>query len=229
MKRLLVISLSLFAAACVPLSEQKPPVAEQTTSSAPSQAWEGDDLPPVATGTGIAVMERALVSGALEQGSPDAPVTLLVVTHPSCGYCRALHRQVMPEAVAPAVARGEVRVHTLMLPLQKYPQSGVQAALLHCASQQGKGTAMLDWLMTQDITDKARALKTPGIPATDLKLLTACVDDPGTAQALARQQSMIDTLGIRLVPTIVLDGTAHTGLPSGADLEAMVERALTGH
>ena len=222
--RTILIGISLMLTACVPLSrEQTPP---QPKPPAPANAWEGDDLPAVRTGTGTAALERLIPGGALEWGAPEAPVTMLIVTHPSCGYCRALHRQLLPLSVEPSVAQGLVRVHTMVLPLQKYPESALQAGMLLCAGKQGRGQAMLDWLMTQTVKDRAQTLRNKELPA-DAKALGACLDDPLTAEMLAVEAGLLDTLGVRLVPTIILNGEVHTGLPSAADLDGMIKESIT--
>lgn len=226
MKRFLVIGLSFIAVACTPLPREPEAPTPAPVAQEPSMAFEGDDLPPVTSGTGTIALERLLPGGTLERGSPDAAVTLLIVTHPSCGYCRALHTQLLPEVVLPYIAQGIVRMHTTILPMQKYPQTGLQAGLLLCAAKQNKGSAMLDFLMTQDVTDKAKTLKNPALPALDAKALTTCLDDPATAHSLAIQTGMADTLGIRLAPTLVINGSVHTGLPTAADLEGMLKESL---
>lgn len=211
MRKLSCIGFVMVLAACVPVQREVPAPRTGTT---PSSGWEGDaPAEPVAL-SGSRIPERVLKTGILETGSSGALVTMLVITHPSCGYCRALHQQVLPEAAMDAVRAGTVRIHTMLLPLKKYPESAQQAGLLLCAALQKNGAAMLDTLMRG------------GIKTSDLTASAPCLSDPKNAEKLAIQASLAETLGVRLVPTIVLNGNVHVGLPEASDLRGMIEAAL---
>ena len=229
MQRLRFIGFALLLASCIPMEQTLPPMPESPqdarSSFSTATRTESEGKYVAINGTGATLLREFLQTNPPDIGSIDAPVAMLVITHPSCGYCRQLQNELIPAVAETFVAEGLVRVHTIILPIDKYPESALHAGLLHCADVQGKHHEMLSALMTRDIRDHAGAMKMKDL-SIDMKIIEACLDVPSTANAWKRESALADALGVTLVPTIVLDGRIHVGLPSKADLEGMVLEAI---
>ena len=87
-----LICLSLLLAGCAQLPTQ--PIEEPTTS----------------TGS---VLENI-------QEHTDAPLTLLVFTHPHCTYCKEFEEQYLPKLTEDFVRPGFLHIERRLFPLQKY-------------------------------------------------------------------------------------------------------------
>lgn len=187
-----------------PVVPSQSPVMEDTTAPTPS------------TGTAaiIPVTERYLSGGILEIGSTDAPVILRAFINTSSEYSKRFHTEIVPRLKKDFVETGTVRLQMVPMHLQKYPASDDAAMLLHCASQSGSGSAMLDLLFT------TVTLTTKTAPQ-----YATCVKDPVMRQSLDLDRAYAQEMGVTLVPTLLINGQKIIGLPEYADLRGMLRTA----
>ncbi len=216
-KRFLILSLLLLSG-CVIERTEKPAEPATSTGSSAIPA-EGDDLDPVTalplTGTG-GLAEALLPTGFLSLGNADAPVTILLWTHPSCRYCREFLEKQLPRMAEDFLLHGTVRLQIGLLPLRKYPQSQTQAVSLLCAAAQGKGIPMLKALFegnTEDI-------------AVEKTSFSECQASARTQELQTLQASLARALDVTLVPTFFINGKKQTGLPDYPDLRGAIQEAL---
>lgn len=186
----------------------------------------------------VEITERLTDADILEIGAENTPI-LAVFTNYGCDYCQEFAQEYLPQLEQEFLAKGKLRIATVIVPLTKYPNSAFEASALLCAAKQGKGRMMHEALT--DATSRTRAgilalAKTLELNATTFQ---QCLDDPATAQRLSEQQEIIRGLNIALIPTFVLyeqsadnraplfvQGKTVTGLPTYADLRGMIEEAL---
>ena len=178
--------------------------------------------PVLATGATVAVAE-SMAANALLIGDPEAPLSITVYLHPSSPYAREFQRSRMPALLSRFVERGRLAILLVTLPIQKYPGTEDAVRATMCGIDQGKGYAVHDRLHANGTTVlDGDDLEELGL---DPALYAACVGtmsgDLLSATRLRAQQE-----GVTLVPTYVIRGEAHVGLPTEADLLGAINAAL---
>lgn len=217
-KLLLLLGFLLLAACTVRRTPSPSPAGTAATGSVAIPA-EGDDLEPQIpvplTGTG-GLAEALLPTGFLSIGNADAPVTLLLWTHPSCRYCQEFLDRQLPRLTEDFLRPGTVRLQIGFLPLRKYPQSQTQAASFLCAAAQGKGFPTLLGLF-EGSTEEMSVAKVS---------FNECMTSPRTQELLTLHASLARALDVTLVPTFFLNGEKMTGLSDYPDLRGAIQEAL---
>lgn len=172
------------------------------------------------------IAERLLPSGVLEVGAHDAPLTMLLVTNLSCRYCHDFDARHLPRLLRDFIETGKLRYQLMILPLVRYPESMRETSALFCAATEGKGWLAAEWLFANtEHTAGAIRTMTKKLKLTE-KNFTTCMDDPKTQKILTQQESLFDSLSIRLVPTMFLNGERSQGVPEYPDLRGRIERML---
>lgn len=228
MRRLFLFGTILVCCGCMP-KPQTPALNDDAATSAPAAVAADTELevpsqppePPSVSGS-------LLPNGAIALGSPDAPHTLLVITHPSCRYCKEFARHHLPRLIDAFVRDGSLRIDMLIRPLSKYPESSRLAAVAACAAQQNQGGRIHAALADHDPLDAAALKALESELRLDAKAIDACITAPETTQAIEAAASMADSLHANLVPAFVLDGVVSTGLPDYAELRARVQSVIDG-
>lgn len=236
--RYAILPAVLLLAACEPMADipMDHEAASSSVAAASSTAAEtgtGDDavttepfvdpLAPLAlTGAALEVEERTLSGGVLEIGSARAKMEMTVFLHPQSPYSQEFQRSRMPRLVADMVARGTLRVKLHVLPIRKYAGSAFAARAIACAAAQGKGYPAFDVLTREGRTDLSPAdLADMGLDET---LYRSCIQT-GTDDPLTTASSAAAAWNVTLVPSYVIDGDLHVGLPTEADLLGAVTDA----
>lgn len=173
----------------------------------------------------------------LEIGSVQAPLLLLVFSNYSCEYCRQCTEEFLPRLERELISQGKLRIQTLITPLNKYPNSALEASALHCATKQGKGKEMHAALTTATARTRPALLAIAKNLKADVPVFQSCLADAATKTALEEQQQIIQGLNVTLIPTFVLyekqpgqdqpymQSKTITGLPQYPDLRGMIEEA----
>jgi hypothetical protein len=234
--RYAIIPAFLLLAACEPVREipMEPETAPSAASSS-SMADTGsgdidvtaepfvDPLAPLAlTGAALEVEERTLSGGILEIGSDRARTEMTVFLHPQSPYSQEFQRSRMPRLVADMVARGTLRIRLHVLPITKYAGSAFAARAVSCAAAQGNGYPAFDLLTREGRTDLADTDLAD--MALDPVLYRSCIQT-GTQDPLAVAGAAAESMNVTLVPSYVIDGDLHVGLPTEADLVGAVRAA----
>ncbi|TSC58175.1 MAG: DSBA oxidoreductase [Candidatus Peregrinibacteria bacterium Greene0416_19] len=179
------------------------------------------------TGTTLDTIDEALTaSGVLVIGTRSAPLTLLLFTHQACNYCGEFFQDQLPRLTRDFIGPGKMKLAIALLPLQKYPQSSLQARALLCAAEQKKGLAMHRLLFDVQTTDAA-VLRTR---AKELTLkepaFTGCLASARTQALIDAQAAWAAKAGVTLVPTFFLRGEKRVGLDEYAEMRTWVEEKL---
>lgn len=228
----------LLLAACepvrdIPMEPETAPSAASSSSMANADTGSGDvdvttepfvdPLAPLAlTGAALDVEERTLSGGILEIGSADARTEMTVFLHPQSPYSQEFQRSRMPRLVADMVARGTLRIRLHVLPIKKYAGSAFAARAVSCAAAQGNGYPAFDLLTREGRTDLSET--DVADMALDPTLYRSCIQT-GTDDPLAGAGAAAESMNVTLVPSYVIDGDLHVGLPTEADLVGAVRAA----
>jgi len=204
-----------------PPPQNQPESLPLTPSEERSEEAEETDIMELMSGTG-ALAERLLVTGVIDIGKREAPVTLLLFTEHHARYAREFQQDHFPRLLKDFIEPGLVRFQVVILPLKKYPQSEAASAGLLCAAMQGKGMMMHATL--SEFLDKERL--DPHHYAEDLELdleeFDTCMESEEIQLILKQQRAWAQSLGVTLVPTFFLNGVRNVGLPYYADLRGMI-------
>jgi protein-disulfide isomerase len=175
------------------------------------------------SGSGIV---RFLQSGILEVGIADAPHTLTVFTDYHCRYCYEFQALYMPKIRERYIVPGHLKVRFVIQPLTKYQHSLATRQALLCAGAQGKGISMHEFLTgtsNRSPATIAAALDSLGIESN---VFGSCLTSDVIEQQSTLQTEVMQTLGITLVPTFILDNEVTTGLPLYPDLAGWIDARI---
>lgn len=169
---------------------------------------------------------RLLESGVTEIGNHEAAHTLVLYTEPHCGYCREFIRDHLERLKEDFISSGTLRVLISLFPLEKYEHSSTAAAGLICAGEQGASAQMLNTLFTEDTNTTEDLTLRMEDWSKNTEQFSTCLTNTGTTLLLQKQKGIADSLGVTLVPTLILDGDMKVGLPHYADLRGWIEVAI---
>jgi len=230
--RLPYLVLALGATSLLAACAVTGPSASDSSSSS-SSVSSVPVIPSGKTGTGAAdtvlaqtgaIAERLVTTtGVLEYGLHAAPHTLLIFTNHSCAYCKDFDQTVYPEIKKEFVDTGILRLQMIVLPIQKYPSSVVEAAGVYCAGKQQKGFPLYRSLFNIATHDRAGVVAAAQTAGVKLPEFQECLDDPATRTVLQEQSSLIQSLNVTLVPTMFLNGEQMQGVPKAADVRGWIE------
>jgi protein-disulfide isomerase len=181
-------------------------------------------MPPAPLPSGIAQDGRSL-------GRADAPVSVDVYEDPQCPVCGRWTRDLEPLLVASYVRDGTVR-----LTYHDYvfigPESMDAAVGMRAADQlAGKFWPFHDLVFENQGGENAGAFTRDhlatmaGMAGLDKAAFMTKLDDPDLIAAVKASTAAGAALGINSTPTLVVDGVVHTGLPTWAQLSALIDSA----
>lgn len=164
-------------------------------------------------------------------GSSAAPVTVVEYASVACTHCAAFNNDVFPSFKAKYVDTGKVR---FILREALTGDTGLAAAGFLTARCAGKD----NYFKVIDEIFRAQAqMYASGSPQTALLTIAkgaglsestfnACISNPQALAALdARWSHALKVEGIKATPTFVINGEAHEGEMTMAELEAAVAKA----
>jgi|CXWL01.1.fsa_nt_gi protein-disulfide isomerase len=225
--RPLILGLALLAlAACTTAAQQANIGAtgaeyKETTSEKSSSI---SSLNSASSSSAFEVTERIQSGGILQIGSADAPVSMLLFINHGSDYSQQFMHALLPRLMEDFVSKEILQIGIIPVEFQKYPQSQMSAAMLLCATMQGKGRAMNDLLFTQ--VNAATIQKQIGAMGLELQRMQDCMKSDKLKNLLIDQSNLAQSFNITLVPSYTLNGAVFTGLPEYADLRGQVEEAL---
>lgn len=195
-------------AACAP-SGTNSAVAE-SASAAAQQAPRA--AAPAAQDSNITIADVARTDG-----SPTAPLWVIVVSDFQCPYCKQWHDETYPALVNEFVKTGKVRVAYVNYPLGMHAQAWPSAEAAMCAGAQGKF-----WQMHDAIFDTQQKWASSGTPAAifdslarssgvDMRRWSQCVSSGATKPLIRADQERATAAGVRSTPTILIGNQALAG------------------
>ncbi|MCF7844653.1 MAG: DsbA family protein [Kiritimatiellales bacterium] len=226
-KSLLIASAALLLAGCS-IEPSAPNQPDSLPSTPPEERTEETakiNIEEILSGTG-AISERLLITGVIDIGKREAPVTLILFTEHYARYAREFQQDHFPHLLEDFIEPGLVRFQVVILPLKKYPQSEPAAAGLLCAAMQGKGILMHTTL--SELLDKERLEPHHYAEKIGLNLdeFDTCMEGEEIQLVLKQQRAWAQSLDVTLVPTFFLNGERHVGLPYYSDLRGMIEEKI---
>lgn len=163
-----------------------------------------------------------LAAAGQRMGPAGAPVQIVEFSDFQCPYCATF-----AETLRKLRAKYPDRVAVLYrhFPIQEiHPHARTAALATECAAQQGRFEAYHDRLFAQQdsIGSKAwdRFATEAGIG--DVDAFTRCMHDERLLANVDRDKELADATGIRLTPSIIIEGTLIPGALSEAELEKWI-------
>jgi len=181
---------------------------------------------PVSERTLEAADWRAVSTGGATAGAPDAPVILVEFYDYECPFCRQIQQNL--DALLKKYPRDITLIHR-HLPLEIHSAAYPAAIAAECAKAQGwfkvyhealfKHQAQLaedfDWVGTAQLI---------GMP--DLFRFEKCLEQVTPSGRVDDDMRLAGSIGIRSIPTVIVNGNVFTGVLDANELEGIIKQAL---
>ncbi len=147
---------------------------------------------------------------------------------PACGGFEPILAQMRKEYVD----TGKVRFVFFDFPLDIHKNAVVAAQVARCAGEQNHYWEMHDYLYAHqaewgDLPDPtSKFVSYAGATGVEGSKLMSCIRTGATRQDVLRSQSYGNVYGLVATPTFAVNGLAHSGGVSYADLKAIIEQQL---
>jgi protein-disulfide isomerase len=163
------------------------------------------------------------LAGSATEGSPDAPIAIVVFSDFQCPFCRAFAESVLPTFRDQYVNTGRVLLSFRHLPLKIHQLARPAAQAAVCARAQGKFWSLHDTFFSQpsSLREIDKAMSDIG---ADLPTFVACKSSGQASQAVESDLALGKALEIHATPTFLVgtnDGsravhvtTRFTGAPN---------------
>jgi protein-disulfide isomerase len=169
-------------------------------------------------------------------GVEDAPVTIDVYEDPQCPVCARWTKEMEPLLTANG---GYIAAGTVRLTYHDYvfigPESLDAAVAMRAAEQLGGRfwdyhTILYDNQSGENkgAFTRDRLAEMASLIGLDRGAFLALLDDQTLVAAVRAETAEGDRLGIDSTPTLVINGSVSSGIPSWADLSATIERLAAG-
>jgi protein-disulfide isomerase len=163
-----------------------------------------------------------LSAAGQRMGPVRAPVQIVEFSDFQCPFCATF-----AETLRKLRAKYPDRVAVLYrhFPLEEiHPHARTAALATECAAQQGRFEAYHDRLFAQQDSIGSKAWERFAAEAGvgDVDAFTRCMRDERLLANVDRDKELADATGIRLTPSIIIDGTLIPGALSEAELEKWI-------
>lgn len=191
-------------------------VARREFFPAPAAAAQPDTAPrPVANG-------KELAAAGQRMGPATAPVQIVEFSDFQCPFCATFS-----ETLRKVRAKYPDRLAVLYrhYPIQEiHPYARTAALAAECAGEQGRFEAYHDRLFAQQDSIGSKAWERFAAEAgvRDAGAFIRCVREERLLAKVDRDTELAEKSGIRLTPSIVIDGTLIPGALSEAELEKWI-------
>ena len=164
------------------------------------------------------------VNNAPVRGPANAPITLVEFSDFQCPFCIAATPQL--EAVLKAYP-SQVKLIFKQFPLDTHAQAPLAAAASLAAHKQGKFWPMYDGLFAQKGNLSRKGVLTLAAGSgLDMKQFQADLDSPAIKQAVDRDMSEGEHIGVDSTPTLFMDGQRYNGPITLAALKPVLDQEL---
>lgn len=149
-------------------------------------------------------------------GESSAPIRVVVFTDVECPFCAKFHKTIM---VALAERPSDFFVSYHHYPLERHQSARRGAEALICADMQGRFEPMLstlfasqEMLSKRDSTDiQAWLADADRAGITDTNAFRRCLIQHGDNDAISRDRSIADDLGLEATPMVVIGNKKYSG------------------
>lgn len=190
---------------------------------------KSDTEVPIGQAVGLqptrSVSWREAAEGGHSFGVEDAPVTLVAFADFECPACAHFYRNTLQSAMRRHSNR--LRVVFRHWPLTYHEHAYDAARALECAATDGKSAAMHDALYASHDTlanvDFVTLARQIGVTVGPSAL--ACLSDTTRIPAVEADIDLVQAIGGKGTPTIIINGRLVRGTPDSARLENLIMNA----
>jgi len=151
------------------------------------------------------------VTGLPRQGSPTAPVAMIVFSDFECPFCSKFATQTLPQIRSEFVQKGSVQLLFWDLPLESIHKSALSYAVsAACASTSGKFWEMHDRLFTKPAPQRETLAAIAGEVGVDAAKFKQC-EDSDIAKTISEHAKRATSLGVDGTPTFYIGKPAAEG------------------
>jgi protein-disulfide isomerase/uncharacterized membrane protein len=212
---------AVIAGVCaVPLLRRAPAWPDVSVRAA--AAWRAAIILAALALPAWAISQPTRVPSYVRSLSVPGKVNVIEFSDFECPFCRALH-PVLSAAIAPYAER--VHFVRKSYPLRGHAHAREAARAYLCASAQGRGDVMADWLFAADDVSAESCTQQAAALGLDVSRFVACVADPATEATVAREVAAIDTADFQGLPTVWIGAQRLIGYDSSAGA-ARYDKAL---
>lgn len=164
-------------------------------------------------------------------GPADAKVVVREFADYQCPACGGFE-PVLAQMRKDYVDTGKVRFVFFDFPLDIHKNALVAAQVARCAGEQNHYWEMHDYLYAHqaewgDLADPAdKFVSYAGATGVEGSKLMSCIRTGATRQAVLRSQDFGNAYGLTATPTFAVNGKAHAGGISYADLKTLIDQQL---
>ncbi len=203
----IVLGAVLIIVLTIPRSNGTPPTIAPVSAEAESAA--------------MAVLNRSDITF---EGPKDAKVTLIEFADFQCPACRQAYPEVQKVL---KTYEGKIKFAYREFPLPIHENAKGAAVAAVCADHQGKLYQYADVMFAgdakltrDDLVHDAADLR------LDMNVFMSCLDATSTREAVARDVTDGDTLGVSQTPTFFVNGLMIDGLPNAEQLGTIIDQAF---
>jgi protein-disulfide isomerase len=193
----------------------------------------GSSTPAVSAGAAVIVRGPAnIATDGFVLGRSDAPVTIDLFEDFQCPACQSWGSSVFPRLAANELADGTVKVvfHDLAF---IGPESAAAAHAGYAAREQGRFWDLWATLYANQGPEnagafsRAKLIEMAGGIGLDVARFEADMDSAGATSALSASIAEATAAGVSSTPTLIIAGTAYTGVQPYPDIAAAIAAAAT--
>ena len=165
--------------------------------------WQNAQAKPVDKSVGPLPKSPVALAGSPLEGSPEAPIALVVFSDFECPFCRSFAQTTFQTFRDEYVSKGKVLVSFRHLPLKSHQLAKPAAQATVCAAEQGKFWALHDTFFAEPTTllNIDRAMKDIG---GDTAAFASCKVSEKTSKAVESDRALADALEIGATPTFLV-------------------------
>jgi protein-disulfide isomerase len=187
----------------------------------------------------VSPLDVVAIDSALTQGSPTAPVVMIVYSDFLCPYCGRFARETLPSLVKAYVTSGQAAISFKHLPIATHAGAFEAAQGTECAAKEQKFWVMHDLLFAdQKAFGDAQALRRVALAAGVTEQgWTACAQSDATRAKVEADALTAKTLRISGTPSFVFgrrlsDGrvklvSGFSGAKALADFQAALDQVAS--
>ncbi|MFZ2803767.1 MAG: thioredoxin domain-containing protein [Patescibacteria group bacterium] len=170
--------------------------------------------------------KQLVLSTTNVEGPATSTVTIVEFLDYQCPSCGAFNPTMV--AIRKEYA-GKIRYAVRLFPLTElHPNAKGAAIAAVCAGKQGHFFDYGDLLFNnQDRLDRNSLILFANSLGLDANAFSTCLDDPTVAAFVASERADADRLGLDRTPTIFVNGAELDGVPTQAQLEAIINPILS--
>lgn len=149
--------------------------------------------------------EPLVLDGAATQGSPTAPVAMVIFSDFECPFCARLAVDTLPTLHQQYVATGKLLIAFRHMPIPKHKNALVAAVTSVCANNKGKFWEFHDAIFSQQSKLDVEWLRTPPVDTGyEGTQLLDCINTKEVVAQVESDKALAGSLGITGTPMVLI-------------------------